>query len=229
MVEKFFNTLTQAFLKDRFLFLLISILCLLLLAPIFRGFVGIRILMNAFITVILISGVYAVSKKKHIPIIAALLALPMVTSIWLNHFVEIPSLVLVGDCFGITFIAFLVAVILSYIFGEQEVTSNVIYGAIVVYLIIAIKRAYVFSVLESIHPGSFAVGEVQIEAGRSLFIYYSFVTITTLGYGDITPITAMANSFSFLEAVTGQIYLVVLVARLVGIHIAQSMDRKRGR
>ncbi len=86
--------------------------------------------------------------------------------------------------------------------------------------------AFVFSVLESIHPGSFAVGEVQIEAGRSLFIYYSFVTITTLGYGDITPITATANSFSFLEAVTGQIYLVVLVARLVGMHIAQSMDRK---
>ncbi len=214
------------YFKDRFLFLLISILCLLILVPIFRGFVGIRILMNAFITAILISGVYAVSKKKHIPIIAALLALPMVTSIWSSYFVKIPSLVLVGDCFGIAFIAFLVAVILSFIFGEQEVTSNVIYGAIVVYLLIAIMWAFIFSVLESIHPGSFTVGEDQIEAGRSLFIYYSFVTITTLGYGDITPITATANSFSFLEAVTGQIYLVVLVARLVGMHIAQSMDRK---
>ena len=214
------------YFKDRFLFLLISILCLLVLAPIFQGFGGIRILMNAFITAILISGVYAVSKKKHIPIIAALLALPMVTSIWASHFVKIPSLVLVGDCFGIAFIAFLVAVILSFIFGEQEVTSNVIYGAIVVYLLIAIMWAFVFSVLESIHPGSFAIGESQIEAGRSLFIYYSFVTITTLGYGDITPITATASSFSVLEAVTGQIYLVVLVARLVGMHIAQSMDRK---
>ncbi|MEE9605135.1 MAG: potassium channel family protein, partial [Candidatus Scalindua sp.] len=146
--------------------------------------------------------------------------------IWSSHFVKIPSLVLVGDCFGIAFIAFLVAVILSFIFGEQEVTSNVIYGAIVVYLLIAIMWAFVFSVLESIHPGSFAIGESQIEAGRSLFIYYSFVTITTLGYGDITPITATASSFSVLEAVTGQIYLVVLVARLVGMHIAQSMDRK---
>jgi hypothetical protein len=194
---------------------------LLILAPIFRGFVGIRILMNAFITAILISGV-----KKHIPIIAALLALPMVTSIWSNYFVKIPSLVLVGDCFGIAFIAFLVAVILSFIFGEQEVTSNVIYGAIVVYLLIAIMWAFVFSVLESINPGSFAISEGQIEVGRPLFIYYSFITITTLGYGDITPITATANSFSFLEAVTGQIYLVVLVARLVGMHIAQSMDRK---
>ncbi len=217
------------YFKDRFLFLLISILCLLVIAPIFKGFVGIRILMDIFTTAILISGVYVVSKKRYVPLTAALLALPMLVSIWTNRFVEIPSLVLVGDCFGIAFIVFLVVVILSFIFREQEVTSNVIYGAIVVYLLIAIMWAFVFSVLESIHPGSFAVGEDQIEAGRSLFIYYSFVTITTLGYGDITPITPTANSFSFLEAITGQIYLVVLVARLVGIHIAQSMDRKRGR
>ncbi len=226
MVKKFFNTLTQAFLKDRFLFLLISILCLLILAPIFRGFVGIRILMDIFTTAILISGVYAVSKKRYVPLTAALLALPMLVSIWTNRFVEIPSLVLVGDCFGILFMAFMVIVILSFIFREQEVTSNVIYGAIVVYLLIAIMWAFVFSVLESIQPGSFAIAEGQIGVSRLLFIYYSFVTITTLGYGDITPVTAPANSFSFLEAVTGQIYLVVLVARLVGIHIAQSMDRK---
>ncbi|MEE8207779.1 MAG: ion channel [Nitrosomonadaceae bacterium] len=214
------------YFKDRFLFLLISILCLLVLAPIFKGFVGIRILMDIFFTSILISAVYAVSKKKYILLIAALLALPMLVSIWSDNFVKVPSLVLVGDCFGILFMAFMVIVILSFIFREQEVTSNVIYGAIVVYLLIAIMWAFVYSVLESIHPGSFAIGNSQIEVGRPLFIYYSFVTITTLGYGDITPITATANSFSFLEAVTGQIYLVVLVARLVGIHIAQSMDRK---
>ncbi len=86
--------------------------------------------------------------------------------------------------------------------------------------------AFVFSVLECIHPGSFSIGEGQIGVGLLLFIYYSFVTITTLGYGDITPLTAPANSISLLEAVIGQIYLVVLVARLVGMHIAPSMDRK---
>ncbi|MBC8550478.1 MAG: two pore domain potassium channel family protein [Candidatus Brocadiales bacterium] len=72
------------------------------------------------------------------------------------------------------------------------------------------------------------MGDRQIEAGRSLFIYYSFVTIPTLGYGDMSPIKAPANSFSFLEAVTGQLYIAILIARLVGIHIAQSMNRKAG-
>ncbi len=226
MAKKFFTALTQTCFKGRFLFLLISILCLLILAPLFKGFIGIRILMDIFFTSILISAVYAVSKKKYILLVAALLALPMLVSIWSDNFVKVPSLILVGDCFGILFMAFMVIVILSFIFREQEVTGNVIYGAIVVYLLIAIMWAFVFSVMESINPGSFAIGEGQIEVGRPLFIYYSFVTITTLGYGDITPITALANSFSFLEAVIGQIYLVVLVARLVGIHISQSMNRE---
>ena len=226
MVEKSCSTLIQTYFRDRFLFLLISILCLLVIAPIFKDFIGIRILMNAFITAILISGTYAASKKIYITITAASLALPMLVSIWISHFADIPLLVFVGDCFGIAFIAFLVVVILSFIFREHEVTINVIYASIVVYLLIAIMWAFIYSVLESIHPGSFAAGEGQIEAGRRLYIYYSFVTITTLGYGDVTPTTDLANSFSFLEAVTGQIYLVVLVARLVGIHISQSMNRK---
>jgi hypothetical protein len=182
--------------------------------------------MNAFITAILISGTYAASRKIYITITAASLALPMLVSIWISHFVDMPFLVFAGDCFGIAFIAFLVVVILSFIFSEHEVTINVIYASIVVYLLIAIMWAFIYLVLESIHPGSFATGEGQIEVGRRLYIYYSFVTITTLGYGDVTPTTDLANSFSFLEAVTGQIYLVVLVARLVGIHIAQSMNRK---
>ncbi len=223
MAETSHSRLTQTVFKDRFLFLLISILCLLVLAPIFEGFIGIRILMNIFTTVVLVSGVYAVSRKMYVTITAALLALPMITSIWTNYFVDVPYFLLVGDCFGVLFLAFTVIIILSFIFREREVTVNVIYSSIVVYLLIAIMWAFVFSVLESIHPGSFKIGKDQIENGRSLYIYYSFVTITTLGYGDITPITSMANSFSFLEAVIGQIYLVVLVARLVGMHIAQSM------
>jgi hypothetical protein len=226
MVKKFCNVLIQTCFKGKFLFLLISILCILVFVPIFRGFVEIRILTNIFLTTTLISGVYAVSKKKHVLLTAVFLAMPFFASMWTGILLEVPSLVLVGECFGILFTGFIVIIILSFIFGEQEVTINVIHGAIVVYLLIAIMWAFIYSVLEIIQPGSFAIGEGQIEVGRLLFIYYSFVTITTLGYGDITPVTAPANSFAILEAVTGQIYLVVLVARLVGMHIAQSMDRK---
>lgn len=228
MIKKFCNSLIQACFQGRFLFLLISILCLLVFVPVFRGFAEIRILTNIFLTTTLISGVYAVSKKKYVLLIAVFLAIPFFASMWTNIFVKVPSLVLVGECFGILFIGFIIITILSFLFGEQEITSNVIYGAIVVYLLIAIMWAYIYSVLEIIQPGSFAIAERQIEVGRLLFVYFSFVTITTLGYGDITPGTATANSFAILEAIIGQIYLVVTVARLVGINISQFMNRKSG-
>jgi hypothetical protein len=228
MIKKIYNLLTQVLFKDRFLFLLVSILCLLIFTPVFQGIIGVRILMNVFITAILIFGTYAASKKIYITITAASLALPMLALIWISHFVDMPFLVFMGDCFAIAFLAFLVIVILSFIFGEREVTLNVIYASIVVYLLIAIMWSFVYSVLESIHPGSFAIGNSQIEVGRRLYIYYSFVTITTLGYGDITPTTDLANTFSFLEAVTGQLYIAILIARLVGIQIAQSMNKKAG-
>ena len=228
MVKKFCDAIIHTCFKGKFLFLLISILCLFIIVPIFKGFAGISILTNIVFTTTLISGVYAVSKKKHVPLTAVFLATPFFASMWTGIFLENPSLVLVGECFGISFTGFIVITILLFIFGEKEVTSNVIYGAIVAYLLIAIMWAFIYSVLEIIQPGSFAIGKDQVEIDRHLFIYYSLVTITTLGYGDITPVTAPANSFSSLEAVIGQIYLVVTVARLVGINIAQSMDKKSG-
>ena len=228
MVKRFCNVIIHTFFKGKFLFLLISILCLLVFVPIFRDFGDIRILTNILFTTTLITGVYAVSKKKYVLFAAVFLATPFFASMWTGIFLEVPSLVLVGECFGILFTGFIVITILSFIFREKEVTSNVIYGAIVAYLLIAIMWAFIYSLLEIIQPGSFAIGNDQVEVDRHLFIYYSLVTITTLGYGDITPLTAQANSFSSLEAVIGQIYLVVTVARLVGINIAQSMDKKSG-
>ena len=80
--------------------------------------------------------------------------------------------------------------------------------------------------MESLHPGSFSIPEIKgISASRS-FLYYSFVTLTTLGYGDITPVASLARSLCILEAVLGQLYLVVQVAWLVGVHVSQSMLKK---
>jgi len=139
---------------------------------------------------------------------------------------EIPFMYLAGQCFGIVFFAFMVVTILSFVFKQYDITHDVIYGAVVVYLFIAIMWTYIFRVVEVLQPGSFTITQALAEETRLTFLYYSIVTITTLGYGDITPVTDVAKSFSALEAVIGQIYLVVLVARLVGINIAQSMNKK---
>jgi len=216
----------QTTFKGRFLFLLISLLCFLVVSPLLSGFLGIRVLLDIFLTAIFITALYTFSRKKHLLLIGTLLALPMVAATWSTYFVKIPLIYLTGQCFGIVFIAFMVVTILSFIFKQYKITLDVINGTVVVYLLIAIMWSFIFRVIEVLQPGSFTITQGLGEETRLTFIYYSIVTITTLGYGDITPVTDVAQSFSALEAIVGQIYLVVLVARLVGIHIAQSMSKK---
>jgi hypothetical protein len=80
--------------------------------------------------------------------------------------------------------------------------------------------AFIYTFLELVDPASFNIALNRSDGYLPVFQYYSFVTITTLGYGDITPITDVAKAFSVLEAVIGQLYLVVAVAWLVGMHVS---------
>jgi hypothetical protein len=81
--------------------------------------------------------------------------------------------------------------------------------------------SFLYGVLDLVEPGSFAISEAQTLGERTIYLYYSFVTITTLGYGDVTPISYIATSLAVLEAVVGQLYLVVLVAWLVGMYVSK--------
>ena len=226
MVKESYSQMIEGILKNRFLLLIISILSFMILSPLFQGFVGICLLLDVFLTAIFISAIYAISHKRHFSLIGVLLALPMLIAVWSSYFVKSLPLIVLGSCCGILFFAFAALNILSFIFRQDEVTFNVINGAVVVYLLVAVMWAFLFRLIETLQPGSFAIESSVVQESRLLFFYYSFVTITTLGYGDVTPVTDVARSFAFLEAVVGQIYLVVLVARLVGIHISQSIERK---
>ena len=226
MVKKYKVPLIETFLRDRFLFLLISLLSLILIAPLLGEYVNLNTLSDIIITAIFLSAIYAISKKERYFFISLLLLLPVLVAIWLSHFVNTPFLRLVGNCCGILFFAFTIIIILSAIFRENEVTLDVIYGAIAVYLLMALMWAFIYEVIDTLKPNAFSVTGEALEVSRHHFFYYSFVTITTVGYGDITPVSLVARSFSILEMLIGQIYLVVLIARLVGIHISQSIDRK---
>ena len=214
-------------LRGRFLFLLISILLLLIISPLLDNFIGLKFLLNIFMTIILISGVYAVSQKKIYMLITAVLALPLLASLWSAYFIKIPYFQLTGQICGVLCMAFIVIIILSHIIRVKNVTADIIFGAIVVYLLMALMWNFMYLVLEDLHPGSFILPEGPIKDSRFLFIYFSFVTIATLGYGDITPLTAPACSLSILEAIIGQIYLVVVVAWLVGMFVSQSLVKNK--
>ena len=102
------------------------------------------------------------------------------------------------------------------------ISTNRLVGAVCVYLLLGVIWALSYSVLELAVPGSFAGFDAWSDRGwDSEWLYFSFVTMTTLGYGDLLPISAAARAMAYMQAVFGQFYIAVLVAGLVGAYIAQ--------
>jgi hypothetical protein len=107
----------------------------------------------------------------------------------------------------------------------QEVTSDLIMAAACAYILLGLVWAYAYYLLEIFHPNSFK-GLENMNKDIWNFYYYSFVTLTTMGYGDILGVTKSARSLSILEAITGQLYLAIMISRLVGLYVSQSRTGK---
>ena len=118
--------------------------------------------------------------------------------------------------------AMLIKLLLRFIFSIQAVTKDVLYAATAVYLLLGAFFVPIYGLIETLQPGSFVDGAApQTFVHWQQFIYYSYATLTTLGYGDILPLTLWARSAVSLEAIIGVLYIAILMARLVGLY-AQS-------
>jgi len=206
----------------RFLVLLLTIALILILNPFLAGFERLRLILEILFTLMLLSGAYAVSQKKRVFIFSLFLLVPAMCVHWLNYFNISAVNNMMDDLLAGVFFAFVAVIILESLIKETEVTTDVIMAAVCVYLLLALFWSFAFSVLEYFQPGSFQISERTGKAFQD-FSYFSFVTLTTLGYGDIVPLTAPAKTLASVEAVMGQIYIAVLVARLVAIHTTRSM------
>jgi hypothetical protein len=205
----------------RFSVLLVLTVLLILVAPFLREFVRIQLIMDIVTTAILIAAIWATGERKHQAAISFGLALPFLALTWVNYAIHNDLVTLMAHLVGILFFGYVIYSILKFITETKIVTREVIFAAIVSYLFIAVIWAYGYSALELLKPGSFRVPEDAFQGGGSHFIYFSIITLTTLGYGDITPLTQQAGSLSAVEALVGQIYLVVLVAWLVGMYVSR--------
>ena len=221
MAPKNFENYIQKLHDARFLVLLILILLMLVLTPFFDEFVQTRILMDIFLTTIFISIIYTIRLKRTQAIIAFVLVLPLIIATWSTYFIEIKTISLLTRIFGVLFFAYAAINILRIIVKSEKVTRETIFAAIVAYLLIALMWTFLYMILELASPGSFSFPDWGSRGETMQFEYLSFVTITTLGYGDITPVTDKASALVIIEAVIGQIYLVVLVAWLVGMHVSR--------
>ena len=227
--------------QHRFVFLLIALILLLLSGPILHLAVPgtepmlARGIFSLVFVLLLLSAVLAVSEQPRTARIGWTIALPTCLLKGLELLVENAAIIIASHIMSGLFLLFTIVVILKYLFVARHVTFDMICASLCVYLILSVAWAIAYSLIEILQPGSFhfALGEaggdtvMRFEGERAfLAIYYSLVTITTLGYGDIVPTSSLARTSAATEALTGQLYLAVLVARLVGLHIAQATTKR---
>ena len=203
----------------RFLFLFLSLLIFFAIRPFLEEVFEVGLLADLFMTLILLSGIYAFGKRAHLLFALLLVGLALAVR-WASYGVALPYAEVIVATLSIIFFTFLSVVILNHIYREKEISFEVIMGAVCVYFAIGLIWAHIYSLLEAFHPGSFNFPG-GMESKTVHFTYYSYVTLTTLGYGDVTPLSNPARNLAVLEAMMGQLYLAVLIAGLVGKYIAE--------
>jgi len=199
-----------------FSFLLIVLLLMLLLHPFVSGERQGEFFSVGF-TLAFLAGLYAVRSERRTLVKGLFFAIPAIVGSWASYIVDSTVVFAISRAFEVAFILFVTWVILRYIMTEREVTTDTVYGAVCAYILIGLVFAIAYGLLEMLEPGSFR-GITMADPQLSWdFTYFSLVTMTTLGYGDITPVHEMARSMATLQAITGQFYVAVLVARIVAI------------
>lgn len=149
---------------------------------------------------------------------------------WVNVFELIVLSQLTSSFLLCCYFGLLVYSLTRVLFAAQKITASLVSGALCLYLLFGIFWGSLFNLVELLQPNSFG-GELLTNSLSSIehrhyLQYFSFVTLTTLGYGDILPQTAVATALCQVEAIIGQFFMAVLVARFVGIQVAQEFSGK---
>jgi hypothetical protein len=189
---------------------------------------AVRIVEQMIMIGVLISGTLATGRTPAQIVLTVSAAIGMFAAGWVRLFVP--------ETYWLT-VAWLVASALFFsrvtfalawdIFASRaRVSANLLYGAVSVYLLMGFAFANVHFLLETVVPGSYHCGAPQckVEPLAPTYVYFSFITLATVGYGDIVPLSRVAGMLSYTEAIAGQMYVAILVARLVGMQLSQPRD-----
>ena len=210
--------------------LLIALVAFFICAPFVEEIKGGDLIVSALFSLVLVAGVLAVAERKRTLIIAIVLAFPAIVGRWINHFRPdlIPPVVFLAG--GLILIAFVVGHLLRFILRAAWVTSEVLCASISAYLMLGLMWTLAYWLVDQLTPGgafSFNTNTGKQSMSGFTGFYFSFITLSTVGYGDITPISRLARWLAAMEAMTGLLYVAVLIARLVSLYSAPGSAEHR--
>jgi hypothetical protein len=200
--------------------LTLSIVLMMLAQPFMNAQGDNEVLTDILFLAIFLAGIYAVRTREFNYRLSILLATVALAGRLHAHTDGSKILPIVVNATAMLFFIHVIYTVGSFVWNERHrVNRDVIFAAVSVYLLIGLSWAYLYEFLEMSSPQSFSGPEPILH--NDDFQYFSFVTLATLGYGDIVPVTRPARALSVLEALTGQLYLAILISRLVGAHVSQ--------
>jgi len=203
--------------------LLAALALLLLVEPFAESFIS-GLVMDGFLLITVASVVVACStSRRHLLVGLALAASMQVARVY-REVHDMQAVSALYSMLALALFGYVTALVLLDVFRSgTNVSSDTICGAVAVYMLLGVVWSFAYALLESFSPGSFSglASEtgVSIAGDYQRFFGYSFVTLTTLGYGNVVPATSRADALAITEAMAGQVYLTVLVARLVALSL----------
>ena len=172
---------------------------------------------SILLSLVLISAIFAIAASKRVVVIAILLALPALLGRWLNQFwpdLMPPEIFLIG---AILFVLFVIINLLRFVLNAKSVTTEVLCASISAYLLLGLLWTFAYWLIAELVPNAFTFSGADTSLKGFNGLYFSFVTMSTVGYGDIMPVAKVARMLAAMQAVTGLLYVAVLIARLVAL------------
>ena len=177
---------------------------------------GFRVFSDVMMTLVLISGVLAIADHRRLAIALAVMAVLVIAVRWAEWLVPPGALSTLRHMSTLCACVVLASAVSINVFAARRSVSDRVFGAIVLYLLLGLIAAFAYSALYALDAGAFSklpTGNGSIDD----WLYFSFVTLTTVGYGDITPVARAARALAMLEGLVGQLYPAIIIARFVSL------------
>jgi hypothetical protein len=229
--------------QHRFVLLFVTLLVFLVVMPLVHQVrealhPAVPPALEALLFISVLAGVIiSISTSRASKLLALGFGLPVALLIVVHTLTDATWTMAIRHSYAAAFLGYAIFVMLRLILTGHQVTYNTVFASLCIYLLLGVLWAHGFALIDHLDPAAFRSTATSQdpapllrigEGGSTAVLYFSFCTLTTLGYGDIVPVSPMARTLASLEAITGQLYLAVLVARLVGLHIASSLEQQTG-
>ena len=207
------------FYREKYTILLCIVLVNVIAAPFLAKTASLELFLNVTFSLVVLTAVLSVTGDQKMSQAASIaLMLPCLFFVWQAYFyTPEDNMLLVSAVVQTLFLSYISMLIILFIFRSPLVTRDVVSAALVVYLFSAMLFSKLYLILELACPGSYSIPHEAIRENPGLLRYFSMVTLSTLGYGDLSPVTDKSQTLASMEVIFGQIYLAVLIAWLVGM------------